>query len=89
MALEGIGCRKIATRRNEEKVPPPATYAGLTVANAGPYTGLWRSEPINRWSIRKFSVKFGYLSRCVGEQKAAVRSQLSYASYSARLFSAD
>ena len=47
MALEGVSCRKIATQLNEDKVPTPATYAGLTVANPGPYTGLWSSERIS------------------------------------------
>jgi len=47
MALEGISCRKIATQLNEDHVPTPATYAGLTVANPGPYTGLWSSERIS------------------------------------------
>ena len=47
MALDGMSCRKIAVQLNEEKVPPPAAYAGLTVANPGPYTGLWSSERIS------------------------------------------
>lgn len=47
MALEGVSCRKIATRLNEDHVPTPATYAGLTVTNPGPYTGLWSSERIS------------------------------------------
>ena len=47
MALEGISCRKIAARLNEDHVPTPATYAGLTVAKPGPYTGLWSSERIS------------------------------------------
>ena len=47
MALEGVSCRKIATQLNEDHVPTPATYAGLTVANPGPYTGLWSSERIS------------------------------------------
>lgn len=47
MALEGISCRKIAAQLNEDHVPTPATYAGLTVAHPGPYTGLWSSERIS------------------------------------------
>ena len=47
MALEGISCRQIAARLNAEGIPTPATYAGLTVANPGPYTGLWSSERIS------------------------------------------
>ena len=47
MALEGVSCRKIAATLNEERVPTPATYAGLSVARPGPYTGLWSSERIS------------------------------------------
>ncbi|MEG0322128.1 MAG: recombinase family protein, partial [Oscillospiraceae bacterium] len=47
MALEGESCRGIAARLNEEGVSTPATYAGLSVANPGPYTGLWSSERIS------------------------------------------
>ncbi len=47
MALSGMSCRKIAQDLNESKVPTPATYANLPVANPGPYTGLWSSERIS------------------------------------------
>ena len=47
MALEGISCRQIAVQLNAESVPTPATYAGLPVANPGPYSGLWSSESIS------------------------------------------
>lgn len=47
MALDGMSCRKIATKLNEEGVPTPATYANLPVGNPGPYTGLWSSERIS------------------------------------------
>lgn len=47
MALEGESCRQIAARLNAEAVPTPATYAGLTVGDPGPYTGLWSSERIS------------------------------------------
>ena len=47
MALEGMSCRQIAVRLNAEGIPTPATYAGLTVANPGPYTGQWSSERIS------------------------------------------
>ena len=47
MALEGISCRQIAVRLNEEGVPTPATYAGLTRTRKGPYSGLWSSERIS------------------------------------------
>ena len=47
MALEGMSCRQIAVRLNTEGVPTPAAYAGLTVANPGPYTGQWSSERVS------------------------------------------
>lgn len=47
MALEGNSCRRIAAQLNAEGVPTPAAYAGLTVANPGPYTGLWSGERIS------------------------------------------
>lgn len=46
MALDGLSCRQIAAALNAEGVPSPAAYAGLTVGNPGPYTGLWSSERI-------------------------------------------
>lgn len=48
MALEGVSCRNIAVTLNNEGVPTPATYAGLTVAHPGPYTGLWSAERISQ-----------------------------------------
>lgn len=47
MALEGMSCRKIAVALNEEGVPTPAAYAGLTPGRVGPYNGLWSSERIS------------------------------------------
>ena len=47
MALDGMSCRQIAVQLNAEGTPTPATYAGLTVANPGPYTGLWSSERVS------------------------------------------
>ena len=47
LALSGMSCRNIATLLNQEGVPTPATYANLTVARPGPYTGLWSSERIS------------------------------------------
>ena len=47
MALEGVSCRQIAVQLNAERVPTPATYAGLSIANPGPYSGLWSSESIS------------------------------------------
>ncbi len=46
-ALEGISCRQIAVRLNEEGIPTPAQYAGLHIANPGPYSGRWSSERIS------------------------------------------
>lgn len=47
-ALSGMSCRQIACRLNQEGVPTPAIYAGLTVAKPGPYAGLWSGEQISR-----------------------------------------
>lgn len=47
MALAGMSCRGIASRLNEDGIPTPAVYAGLNVANRGPYAGLWSSERIS------------------------------------------
>lgn len=47
MALEGMSCRQIAVRLNEEGVPTPSQYAGLTVTRKGPYSGKWSSERIS------------------------------------------
>ena len=47
MALSGMSCRKIAVALNEEGVPTPAAYAGLTLGHIGPYNGLWSSERIS------------------------------------------
>lgn len=47
MALEGMSCRQIAVKLNEEGIPTPAQYAGLTINNPGPYSGRWSSERIS------------------------------------------
>ena len=47
MALEGMSCRQIAVKLNEDGVPTPAQYAGLTISNPGPYSGTWSSERIS------------------------------------------
>ncbi len=47
MALEGMSCHKIAAQLNAEKIPTPATYAGLNQGRVGPYTGMWSSERIS------------------------------------------
>ncbi len=47
MALDGMSCRQIAVQLNNEGIPTPATYAGLTVSAPGPYTGLWSSERVS------------------------------------------
>ena len=46
LALEGESCRGIAQRLNEERIPPPSVYAGLTLARKGAYSGLWSSERV-------------------------------------------
>ncbi len=72
MALDGISCRKIAAKLNEEGVPTPAAYAGLTVPNPGPYTGLWSSERISEMlqnetyignMVQGRTIKISYKSR--------------------------
>ncbi|MCM1148950.1 MAG: recombinase family protein [Butyricicoccus sp.] len=47
MALEGMSCRKIAARLNEEGIPTPAVYCGWDMGRKGPYAGLWSSERIS------------------------------------------
>lgn len=47
MALEGMSCHQIAAQLNAEKVPTPATYAGLNQGRVGPYAGMWSSERIS------------------------------------------
>jgi len=47
MALEGMSCHKIAAQLNAEKIPTPATYAGLNQGRVGPYAGMWSSERIS------------------------------------------
>lgn len=46
-ALEGMSCRQIAVRLNEEGIQTPAQYAGLHIANPGPYSGRWSSERVS------------------------------------------
>ncbi|MBQ8526220.1 MAG: recombinase family protein [Clostridia bacterium] len=47
MALDGMSCRQIAVKLNEQGIPTPAQYAGLTISNPGPYSGQWSSERIS------------------------------------------
>lgn len=47
MALNGMSCRQIAVKLNEEGIPTPASYAGISVSHPGPYSGLWSSERIS------------------------------------------
>lgn len=47
MALEGVSCRQIAVRLNEERIPAPAVYSGRTPSRKGPYAGQWSSERIS------------------------------------------
>ncbi len=79
MALEGVSCRQIAARLNEEHVPTPAAYAGLTISDPGPYTGLWSSERISDMlqnetyignMVQGRSVKISYKSKkCVKQPR--------------------
>ncbi len=72
MALEGMSCRKIAARLNEEGVPTPATYCGWNMGRRGAYAGLWSSERISEMlqnetyignMVQGRSVKISYKSR--------------------------
>jgi len=47
LALAGLSCRQIAAQLNEEGVPTPATYAGLTPGRTGPYSGKWSGERVS------------------------------------------
>lgn len=47
MALEGISCRQIAAKLNEDGVETPAMYSGLKQNARSPYHGLWSSERIS------------------------------------------
>ena len=47
MALEGMSCRKIAAKLNEEGIPTPASYCGWNMGKRGAYAGLWSSERIS------------------------------------------
>ena len=80
LALSGMSCRNIATLLNQEGVPTPATYANLTVAKPGPYTGLWSSERISDMlqnetyignMVQGRSVKISYKSKkCLKQDPA-------------------
>lgn len=72
MALDGYSCRKIATIFNEEKIPTPATYAGLTLSKTGPYSGMWSSNRVSEMlrnetyignMVQGKSVKINYKSK--------------------------
>ncbi len=79
MALGGMSCRQIAARLNEDKIPPPAVYAGITAGKAGPYSGLWSSERISEMlrnetyignMVQGRSVKISYKSKkCVKQPR--------------------
>ena len=47
MAAEGVSCRQIAATFNEEQIPTPASYAGITLSHQGKYSGKWSSERIS------------------------------------------
>lgn len=46
LALQGVSCRQIAAQLNNENIPSPAVYAGLTVNCRGVYSGKWSGERI-------------------------------------------
>jgi len=46
-AMDGKSCREIAVMLNNAQVPPPASYAGLSLTRKGAYSGLWSSERIS------------------------------------------
>ena len=46
MALSGISCRQIAVKLNDEGIPTPAVYAGLSQRYTGAYAGKWASESV-------------------------------------------
>ena len=80
LALSGMSCRNIATLLNQEGIPTPATYANLTVARPGPYTGLWSSERISDMlqnetyignMVQGRSVKISYKSKKCLKQNPA------------------
>lgn len=72
MAAEGMSCRQIAVRLNEQKLPTPAAYAGLTLSKQGAYSGMWSSERISAMlqnevyignMVQGRSVKISYKSK--------------------------
>lgn len=72
MALEGVSCRKIAARLNEEAVLTPAFYCGWNQNRKGAYTGLWSGERISEMlqnetylgnMVQGRTVKISYKSR--------------------------
>ena len=46
LAIEGMSCRKIAGFLNENKIPTPSAYAGISVRGNKPYSGLWSAERV-------------------------------------------
>jgi len=79
MALEGMSCHQIAAKLNAEKVPTPATYAGLNQGRVGPYAGMWSSERISDMlqnetyignMVQGRSVKINYKSqKCIKQAR--------------------
>ena len=72
MALTGMSCRQIAVQLNEEALPTPATYAGLTMGKHGMYSGKWSSEAVSNMlqnetyignMVQGRSVKISYKSK--------------------------
>lgn len=79
MALEGMSCHQIAAQLNTEKVPTPATYAGLNQGRVGPFAGMWSSERISDMlqnetyignMVQGRSVKISYKSqKCIRQAR--------------------
>ncbi len=78
MASIGYSCRKIASILNEEKIPTPAAYAGLTISNKSPYSGMWSSNRVSEMlrnetyignMVQGRSVKVNYKSKKCLRQK--------------------
>ncbi len=47
LALEGMSCRQIAVKLNDDNIPTPAQYAKINLSVKGPYSGRWSSERVS------------------------------------------
>lgn len=46
LAIDGKSCREIAVTLNNEEIPTPAQYAGITPSRTGVYSGKWSAERV-------------------------------------------